>query len=164
MTCCQDDDLDKDAHQSSPTKRNRRKDSQVLPASPEEKDDEEAVMSSADQHPQSRNDKHKDNASSDGCLASEVDSPSKKKKRSKHSKRSTYKSKLNDGLTAEERALDDPTDDDEAKNGTPSQSQKGKRKASNINNLNPKSRGTPGPKTPDAFTSYEAYASKRDEG
>mgnify|MGYP006953144076 CR=1 FL=1 len=70
----------------------------------------------------------------------EDDSPTKKKSQTKKTKRC----KLTDGLTAEEQALDDSSNNGDNDRGPPQQSNKGKRKASNSYNFNPKSRGTPG--------------------
>ena len=72
--------------------------------------------------------------------------------------------KLTEGLTAEERALDDSSNNGDNNREAPNQSNKGKWKASNAYNINPKSCGTPGTKTPDPFTLYEEYASKQDAG
>ena len=74
----------------------------------------------------------------------------KKNRRTIHQQRrnqkrkKTKRCKLTDGLTAEERALDYSSNNGDNNRGPPQQSNKGKRKASNSYNFNPKSRGTPG--------------------
>ena len=64
--------------------------------------------------------------------------------RRNHKQKKTKRCKLTDGLTAEEQALDDSSNDGDNNRGPPQQSNKGKWKASNSYNFNPKSRGTPG--------------------
>jgi len=64
----------------------------------------------------------------------EDDSPTKKKSQTKKTKQS----KLTDGLTAEERALDDSSNNGDNNRGPPQQSNKGKWKASNSYNFNPR--------------------------
>ena len=73
-------------------------------------------------------------------------------------------------LTPSERALDESSADELPLNKnsspdkeTPRDNSKGKRRASNYQNINPKSRATP-KETPNPFKSYEEYASKRDAG
>ena len=73
-------------------------------------------------------------------------------------------------LTPSECALDDssadespPKESDSPEKQTPKDDLKGKRRASNSQNINPKSQRTP-KETPNPFKSYEEYASKRDAG
>jgi hypothetical protein len=47
---------------------------------------------------------------------------------------------------------------------TPQNANKGKRKASNSNNINPRSHSTPASKNNNVFAHYEEYALKRDAG
>ena len=73
-------------------------------------------------------------------------------------------------LTPSERALDQSSQDESPQKDnqspekeTPKDASKGKRRASNHQNINPKSRGTP-KEAPNPFKAYEEYASKRDAG
>jgi hypothetical protein len=91
--------------------------------------------------------------SNSGGDDSEDKSPKKKRKR---------RSRLDVGLTPEELALDDPTDEDSSDSPAPSP-KKGKRRASNSKNINPKSHARPSA-VPNSFLAYEEYAMKRDAG
>ena len=87
---------------------------------------------------------------------------SPRKKTSAKKKRKRRSSGLNAGLTPEELALDDHTDEDSSDTPAPSP-KKGKRRASNSKNINPKSHGRPSA-VPNSFLAYEQYAMKRDAG
>ena len=66
-------------------------------------------------------------------------------------------------LTPSERALDESSQDESPEKQTPKDTSKGKRRASNSQNINPKSWGTP-KEPPNPFKSYKEYASKREAG
>ncbi|POW23133.1 hypothetical protein PSHT_00574 [Puccinia striiformis] len=69
------------------------------------------------------------------------------------------------GLTAAELALDESTDDDQpTQNQTTQNTSKDKRRASNSNNINPKSHHTPGSSKPNPFGAYEGYANNKEAG
>ncbi|KAH9456211.1 hypothetical protein Pst134EB_012414 [Puccinia striiformis f. sp. tritici] len=88
-------------------------------------------------------------------------SPTKKTKKKKHK----YQSKSTHGLTAAELALDKSTDDDQpTQNQTTQNTSKDKRRASNSNNINPKSHHTPGSSKPNPFGAYEEYANNKEAG
>ncbi|KAI9625525.1 hypothetical protein KEM48_010787 [Puccinia striiformis f. sp. tritici PST-130] len=88
-------------------------------------------------------------------------SPTKKTKKKKHK----YQSKSTHGLTAAELALDESTDDDQpTQNQTTQNTSKDKRRASNSNNINPKSHHTPGSSKPNPFGAYEGYANNKEAG
>jgi hypothetical protein len=90
---------------------------------------------------------------------SEDKSPKKNGSAKKKRKR---QSRLDVGLTPEELALDDPTDEDSSDSPAPSP-KKGKHRASNSKNINPKSHTRPSA-VPNSFLAYEEYAMKRDAG
>ena len=69
----------------------------------------------------------------------EYESPTKKKSQSKKKRQC----KSTEGLTAEEQALDDSSNNGDNNREAPNQSNKGKWKASNAYKINPKSCGTP---------------------
>ncbi|PLW47474.1 hypothetical protein PCASD_04388 [Puccinia coronata f. sp. avenae] len=95
-----------------------------------------------------------DSRSSDGSLSSEVIAPTKspKKKKNKNKKK---------------KAKVSPNANDLATHLSPSktpQNTKGKQRASNSDNINPRSHSTPASKNNNAFAHYEEYALKRDAG
>ncbi|PLW57475.1 hypothetical protein PCANC_02611 [Puccinia coronata f. sp. avenae] len=95
-----------------------------------------------------------DSSSSDGSLSSDVIAPTKSPKK-KNKKNKKKKSKVS------------PNANDLATHPSPSktpQNTKGKRRASNSNNINPRSHSTPASKNNNVFAHYEEYALKRDAG
>ncbi|POV99325.1 hypothetical protein PSTT_13857 [Puccinia striiformis] len=87
--------------------------------------------------------------------------PPRRPKKKKHK----YQSKSTHGLTAAELALDESTDDDQpTQNQTTQNTSKDKRRASNSNNINPKSHHTPGSSKPNPFGAYEGYANNKEAG
>ncbi|PLW18353.1 hypothetical protein PCANC_14201 [Puccinia coronata f. sp. avenae] len=95
-----------------------------------------------------------DSSSSDGSLSSDVIAPTKSPKK-KNKKNRKKKSKVS------------PDAKDLATNPSPSktpQNTKGKQRASNSDNINPRSHSTPASKNNNAFAHYEEYALKRDAG
>ncbi|PLW31398.1 hypothetical protein PCANC_16715 [Puccinia coronata f. sp. avenae] len=95
-----------------------------------------------------------DSSSSDGSLSSEVIAPTKspKKKNKKNKKK---------------KAMVSPNANDLATHLSPSktpQNTKGKQRASNSDNINPRSHSTPASKSNNAFAHYEEYALKRGAG
>ncbi|PLW10042.1 hypothetical protein PCANC_22764 [Puccinia coronata f. sp. avenae] len=95
-----------------------------------------------------------DSSSSDSSLSSEVIAPtnSPKKKNKKNKKK---------------KAKVSPDANDLATHTSPSktpQNTKGKQRASNSNNINPRSHSTPASKNNNAFAHYEEYALKREAG
>ncbi|PLW14532.1 hypothetical protein PCANC_12971 [Puccinia coronata f. sp. avenae] len=98
-----------------------------------------------------------DSSSSDGSLSSEVITPTKspKKKNKKNKKNKKKKAKVS------------PNANNLATHPSPSktpQNTKGKQRASNSNNINPRSHSTPASKNNNAFAHYEEYALKREAG
>ena len=106
-------------------------------------------------------------ASSPDILPSNViQEPRKKTKKQK----TKQHNKMLAQLTPSECALDQSSQDESPEKviqspekQTPKDTSKGKRRASNSQNINPKSRGTP-KEPPHPFKSYEEYASKREAG
>ncbi|PLW38339.1 hypothetical protein PCASD_10586 [Puccinia coronata f. sp. avenae] len=95
-----------------------------------------------------------DSSSSDGSLSSDVIAPTKSPKK-KNKKNKKKKAKVS------------PDANNLATHPSPSktpQNTKGKRRASNSNNINPRSHSTPASKNNNAFAHYEEYALKRDAG
>ncbi|PLW29725.1 hypothetical protein PCASD_15583 [Puccinia coronata f. sp. avenae] len=95
-----------------------------------------------------------DSSSSDGSLSSEVITPTKSPKK-KNKKKKKKKAKVS------------PNANDLATHPSPSktpQNTKGKRRASNSDNINPRSHSTPASKNDNVFAHYEEYALKRDAG
>ncbi|PLW08741.1 hypothetical protein PCANC_27927 [Puccinia coronata f. sp. avenae] len=95
-----------------------------------------------------------DSSSSDGSLSSDVIAPTKSPKK-KNKKNKKKKSKVS------------PDANDLGTHPSPSktpQNTKGKRRASNSDNINPRSHSTPASKNNNAFAHYEEYALKRDAG
>ncbi|PLW36607.1 hypothetical protein PCASD_11362 [Puccinia coronata f. sp. avenae] len=95
-----------------------------------------------------------DSSSSDGSLSSEVIAPTKSPKK-KNKKNKKKKAKVS------------PNANDLATHPSPSktpQNTKGKRRASNSDNINPRSHSTPASKNNNAFAHYEEYALKREAG
>ncbi|PLW17303.1 hypothetical protein PCANC_14143 [Puccinia coronata f. sp. avenae] len=95
-----------------------------------------------------------DSSSSDGSLSSDVIAPTKSPKK-KNKKNKKKKSKVS------------PDANNLATHPSPSktpQNTKGKQRASNSDNINPRSHSTPASKNNNAFAHYEEYALKRDAG
>ncbi|PLW19863.1 hypothetical protein PCANC_09242 [Puccinia coronata f. sp. avenae] len=95
-----------------------------------------------------------DSSSSDGSLSSDVIAPTKSPKK-KNKKNKKKKSKVSFDAN------------DLATHPSPSktpQNTKGKRRASNSDNINPRSHFTPASKNNNVFAHYEEYALKRDAG
>ncbi|PLW34224.1 hypothetical protein PCASD_15043 [Puccinia coronata f. sp. avenae] len=95
-----------------------------------------------------------DSSSSDGSLSSEVIAPTKSPKK-KNKKNKKKKAKVS------------PDANNLATHLSPSktpQNTKGKRRASNSDNINPRSHSTPASKNNNAFAHYEEYALKREAG
>ncbi|PLW17261.1 hypothetical protein PCANC_11612 [Puccinia coronata f. sp. avenae] len=95
-----------------------------------------------------------DSSSSDGFLSSDVIAPTKSPKK-KNKKNKKKKAKFS------------PNANDLATHPSPSktpQNTKGKQRASNSDNINPRSHSTPASKNNNAFAHYEEYALKRDAG
>ncbi|PLW39480.1 hypothetical protein PCANC_16813 [Puccinia coronata f. sp. avenae] len=95
-----------------------------------------------------------DSSSSDGTLSSEVIAPTKSPKK-KNKKNKKKKAKIS------------PNANDLATHPSPSktpQNTKGKQRASNSNNINPRSHSTPASKNNNVFAHYEEYALKREAG
>ncbi|PLW27391.1 hypothetical protein PCANC_25846 [Puccinia coronata f. sp. avenae] len=95
-----------------------------------------------------------DSSSSDGFLSSEVIAPTKSPKK-KNKKNKKKKAKVS------------PDANDLATHLSPSktpQNTKGKQRASNSDNINPRSHSTPASKNNNAFAHYEEYALKREAG
>ncbi|PLW32669.1 hypothetical protein PCANC_24636 [Puccinia coronata f. sp. avenae] len=95
-----------------------------------------------------------DSSSSDGSLSSEVIAPTKSPKK-KNKKNKKKKAKVS------------PNANNLATHLSPSktpQKTKGKRRASNSDNINPRSHSTPASKNNNAFAHYEEYALKREAG
>jgi len=101
-----------------------------------------------------------DPASSPDFLPSDVIQDPRNKTKKRKTKRHDH---MLAQLTPSERALDESSQDESPERQTPKDTSKGKRRASNSQNINPKSRGTP-KEAPNPFKSYEEYASKRDAG
>ncbi|PLW35838.1 hypothetical protein PCASD_14449 [Puccinia coronata f. sp. avenae] len=92
-----------------------------------------------------------DSSSSDGSLSSDVIAPTKSPKKK----------------NKEKKAKVSPDAKNLATHLSPSktpQNTKGKRRASNSNNINPRSHSTPASKNNNVFAHYEEYALKRDAG
>ncbi|PLW08361.1 hypothetical protein PCASD_25067 [Puccinia coronata f. sp. avenae] len=95
-----------------------------------------------------------ESSSSDGSLSSEVIAPTKSPKK-KNKKNKKKKAKVS------------PNANDLATHPSPSktpQNTKGKQRASNSNNINPRSHSTPASKNNNAFSHYEEYALKPEAG
>ncbi|PLW06043.1 hypothetical protein PCASD_25109 [Puccinia coronata f. sp. avenae] len=95
-----------------------------------------------------------DSSLSDGSLSSEVIAPTKSPKK-KNKKNKKKKAKVS------------PDANDSATHPSPSktpQNTKGKRRASNSDNIKPRSHSTPASKNNNVFAHYEEYALKRDAG
>ncbi|PLW33402.1 hypothetical protein PCANC_20761 [Puccinia coronata f. sp. avenae] len=95
-----------------------------------------------------------DSSLSDGSLSSEVIAPTKSPKK-KNKKNKKKKAKVS------------PDANDLATHPSPSktpQNTKGKQRASNSDNINPRSHSTPASKNNNVFAHYEEYALKRDAG
>jgi len=108
-----------------------------------------------------------DPASSPDFLPSDVIQDPRNKTKKRKTKRHDH---MLAQLTPSERALDESSQDESPEKviqspekQTPKDTSKGKRRASNSQNINPKSRGTP-KEPPNPFKSYEEYASKREAG
>ncbi|PLW56946.1 hypothetical protein PCANC_02852 [Puccinia coronata f. sp. avenae] len=95
-----------------------------------------------------------DSSSSDGSLSSEVIAPTKspKKKNKKNKKKKAKVSPDANNLSTHPSPSKTP------------QNTKGKQRASNSNNINPRSHSTPASKNNNAFAHYEEYALKREAG
>ncbi|PLW11753.1 hypothetical protein PCANC_21178 [Puccinia coronata f. sp. avenae] len=107
-----------------------------------------------DYNPQNQQRLALDSSSSDGSLSSEVITPTKSPKK-KNKKNKKKKAKVS------------PNANDLATHPSPSktpQNTKGKRRASNSDNINPRSHSTPASKNNNAFAHYEEYALKREAG
>jgi hypothetical protein len=95
-----------------------------------------------------------DSSSSDGSLSSDVIAPTKSpKKKDKNNKKKKAKVSPDANNLATHPSL----------SKTP-ENTKGRRRASNSNNINPRSHSTPASKNNNVFAHYEEYALKRDAG
>ncbi|PLW46358.1 hypothetical protein PCASD_05449 [Puccinia coronata f. sp. avenae] len=92
-----------------------------------------------------------DSSSSDGSLSSDVIAPTKSRKKKNKKKKAKVSPNANNLATHPSPSK------------TP-QNAKGKRRASNSDNINPRSHSTPASKNNNAFAHYEEYALKRDAG
>jgi len=101
-----------------------------------------------------------DPASSPDFLPSDVIQDPRNKTKKRKTKRHNH---MLAQLTPSERALDESSQDESPERQTPKDTSKGKRRALNSQNINPKSQDTP-KEAPNPFKSYKEYASKRDAG